>query len=423
MKKLASVLLSFVLVLTLATGVSAKSNSTTALPIKAVTLDGEAIKSPTFNILMVEDVEYVPLRTALEVYDYDVRWYKPTQVATASKYSHTYSFEVGNLVATHNNEEIELIDVPMLVDDRLHISLTDLYFIFSITLTYDDETKTIDFSQETSEGFFWKVEKDGTVVYLLGSIHVGGDHMYPLRDEIEKAYYISDYLVLEVDILTMPEDEVLEKLEALQTYTDGTTLKNHISAETYSRLQTFLEEIELPVDSYDKFRPWAIGLDLNTYITMMNGYMSELGIDLYFALQAIDEGKHIKELESYLIQFNSLSSYSDASQEKQLNDYLDIIYGLADEEVESYGVESLANLWVTGDDEQLEQLVKEFKKDEEAYKYMILERHDRMIEQIESYLNNPNQDTHFVIAGYLHMLGEDGLVTRLKEKGYSVTRQ
>ncbi|HBS46997.1 MAG TPA: polysaccharide biosynthesis protein GumN, partial [Paenibacillus sp.] len=36
-----------------------------------------------------------------------------------------------------------------------------------------------------STGFLWKVENNGNTVYLLGSIHVANDKMYPLRPEIE----------------------------------------------------------------------------------------------------------------------------------------------------------------------------------------------------------------------------------------------
>ncbi|MNO06309.1 TraB family protein [compost metagenome] len=58
----------------------------------------------------------------------------------------------------------------------------------------------------------------------------------------------------------------------------------------------------------------------------------------------------------------------------------------------------------------------------EYYQTTIKDRNIGMIEKIEGYLEDKSKETYFVVVGALHMVGKDGIVTRLKEKGYTVTR-
>src|SRR4051812_9539084 len=54
---------------------------------------------------------------------------------------------------------------------------------------------------QTAKNFLWKVEDaNGSVAYLLGSLHVLTREWYPLSDTINKAYGASKMLIEEVDI-------------------------------------------------------------------------------------------------------------------------------------------------------------------------------------------------------------------------------
>src|SRR5688572_17338730 len=48
--------------------------------------------------------------------------------------------------------------------------------------------------------FLWKATSKTNTVYLLGSIHVATEDMYPLPDEILKAFAASKALAVEVDL-------------------------------------------------------------------------------------------------------------------------------------------------------------------------------------------------------------------------------
>src|SRR5215471_14820951 len=50
------------------------------------------------------------------------------------------------------------------------------------------------------KAMFWKVSSDTSVVWLLGSIHLGSKEMYPLAGEIEDAFRNAAALIVEADI-------------------------------------------------------------------------------------------------------------------------------------------------------------------------------------------------------------------------------
>lgn len=417
MKKLSTLLLSMLLVFVYATGVFAQPNAEATKNVEAIVLNDKQID--VGDIVTIDEVTYVPVRTILEALNYNIKWDAASKVVLAEKYDYTVSFQVSN----SNGDETELSTSPRIINNTTYISLESISEALNLKLDWNTELKTATLVSQESKGFIWKVEKDDVDVYLLGSIHVGQQSMYPLREDIEKAYLNSDKLVVEVNIGEQPSDEVLADIQALQTYTDGSKLQDHVSAETYERIVSFLADLNLPADTYDGFKPWAVYLDMNAFATATVGYDSALGIDLYYLQKAQLHRKPILELESFNSQFSMFNDYSDELQEQLINEALDEIYGEAKEtETTEPSLDLLADLWVTGDDKSLEELVAAFKANEEMYEHLLLNRHPQMLQKIEGYLNNTNEETYFVIAGYLHMLGEDGLITLLKEKGYKVTR-
>src|SRR5690606_20716313 len=111
------------------------------------------------------------------------------------------------------------------------------------TVDWHGPTQAVALTKLPSKGYTWKIEKDGNTAYLTGSMHVGDTKMYPLRDEIEQAFDSSDKLAVEVIISQGFDEETMKEMIAIATYSDGTTLKDHISADTYALVQRFLTEI------------------------------------------------------------------------------------------------------------------------------------------------------------------------------------
>jgi len=102
-------------------------------------------------------------------------------------------------------------------------------------------------TQQDSGAFFWEVtDGDGKKLYLLGSIHVADDDIYPFSDVIVNAFNESSALAVEVDIDALEKD-VQMQIEVLQyfMYDNGSTIEDHIDEELFERAKQYLVERDM----------------------------------------------------------------------------------------------------------------------------------------------------------------------------------
>jgi len=70
-----------------------------------------------------------------------------------------------------------------------------LFFMLPVFLLLATSVQAVN-----DRALFWQVQSDSATVYLLGSIHYADESFYPLRPEIERAFFNSDHLVVEINI-------------------------------------------------------------------------------------------------------------------------------------------------------------------------------------------------------------------------------
>ncbi|GAB1158798.1 hypothetical protein YWY31_48230 [Paenibacillus illinoisensis] len=272
-------------------------------------------------------------------------------------------------------------------------------------------------AQTGGRGFMWEVESNGNTVYLVGSMHIADDSFYPLREEFEEAFAEADYLGVEIDI-SKAADEAQQKLILdLGSYQDGSTLKDHVSSETYSKLGDILKKNGLEPNALDAFKPWVAESTLASLKSTTAGYEASAGVDLYFIQKAIESKLPIIELESYESQLGMFNDFSKELQEETLKATLDNFDVLDD------SVNQMAEMWKTGNDEQLLELTNSFSDNEEYNKAMLIDRNIGMADKIDGYLKSDKKEEYFIVVGAAHYLGEHGIVKLLKDKGYTVERK
>ncbi|MBT2765045.1 TraB/GumN family protein [Paenibacillus sp. ISL-20] len=281
-------------------------------------------------------------------------------------------------------------------------------------LLVSKETET---AQAGGRGFMWEVESNGNTVYLVGSMHIADDSFYPLREEFEEAFAEADYLGVEIDI-SKAADEAQQKLILdLGSYQDGTTLKDHVSSETYTKLGDILKKNGLEPNALDAFKPWVAESTLASLKSATAGYEASAGVDLYFIQKAIESKIPVIELESYESQLGMFNDFSKELQEETLKATLDNFDVLDD------SVNQMAEMWKTGSDEQLLELTNNFSDNEEYNKAMLIDRNIGMADKIDGYLKSDEKEEYFIVVGAAHYLGEHGIVKLLEDKGYTVERK
>lgn len=281
------------------------------------------------------------------------------------------------------------------------------------------------------KALFWRVKSPTATVYLLGSIHYADKSFYPLRDEIVNAFNASQALVVELDINAIDPGEYQRLMAEKGMYPANETLRDHVSAKTYARLQAALEKLGLPMANIEKQKPGMVAMLLTSLLIQKMGYTAEYGIDLHFLTAARgpknpdNSGnlgqKTILELESFQAQMELLLDLP--KPELLLQNTLDSV------EAAEQLVEELITTWKRGDAERIEVLLigealEDYPEFSELYETLFYKRNDTMFEKINGYLQNTEKQrrSYFVVVGAGHLVGARGIVQMLKAQAYDVDR-
>lgn len=265
------------------------------------------------------------------------------------------------------------------------------------------------------KSFLWEVRSESNTVYLLGSVHFATKSLYPLKNTIRHAYQQSDHLVVEINPDVVPPEKMQALMLKRGVYTGGETLVSKVTKETYAQVDAQLKKSGMPIELFLKFKPWFVALTLTNLEVQRLGFDPAHGIDRYFLNQAKGR-KPILELESIEEQIALLDSLSDREQE------LFLLYTIEDLKSLEAQMNILMKAWVDGDTAAVESVLRKSIADRPelgpVYKRLIDERNRKMLEKIEGYLKTDRRC--FVVIGAGHLVGKEGLVEQLRQKGYTV---
>ena len=255
--------------------------------------------------------------------------------------------------------------------------------------------------QELQKLFFWRVRSKVSIVYILGSIHVGNEDMFPLNEMIEVAYDASDTLVVELD----PEKVDKESIKKYLEYPDGDSLQNNISRNTYIQLLNTFAQFGVSQNKISKMKPSAVVTSLIMLKLSSLGYDPEFGIDKYY-LDDARKRKKILQLETPEQQLKLMDSLGESYIEYSLQDI-----SRWDKEIKI-----LINAWKTGDTKMVENFFERcanYPGGQEFLNNFIYKRNIIMVEQIEKYLKSEGR--YFVVVGAAHLVGKNGIISLLKK--------
>ncbi len=260
----------------------------------------------------------------------------------------------------------------------------------------------------SAKHIFWEVQSDSATVYLLGSIHVGDDNLYPLDSMIEKSFKMSDFLVVEVDMNKINPFELMKKAY----YQGDDKLKNHLSDDVYEMLKSEFEKQNIPESFYEKMKPWFAVITLTNLKLSDDGYESQQGIDLYYLNKAKNLKKEVKELETADFQIALLDSILGNLQD----DF--VLYSLEDIDSADNTVDDMFKIWKAGNVDALDSIAnvqyEDMPNSEEFKKAFVYDRNEAMTRKITEFLKTGK--IYFVVVGAAHLVGKRGIVRLLEEK-------
>ena len=264
--------------------------------------------------------------------------------------------------------------------------------------------------------FLWTVRSGKGAAHLLGSIHLLKRDMYPLDARIEEAFAGSSVLAVETDVGPRAKEKLGKFILENALYPPGDSLEKHVSGETYGLVRRKFQALGMA--QVDRMRPWALALTAATVEYMKMGLDPEYGIDRYF-LEKADGRKKVVELERYDHVVRLLQGLPDDIQD------LFLFYTLTDLESVGREADNIIAFWKTGDVRGMEEVVyrsrDEYPKLQPVYDLLVSRRNREMTEKIEGMLRRG--ETCFIVVGAAHLVGKDGIVERLRAKGYEVEQR
>jgi hypothetical protein len=270
-------------------------------------------------------------------------------------------------------------------------------------------------TQSLAESSVWKVQKDESVIYLGGAFHLLRQSDFPLPIEFDKAYRASDILVLETDLGKLHDPSTQQKLMSKAMYTDGSTIENHLSPQTYGLLNEYCASKGIPLAAIKQFKPSIVVVTITVMELAKLGVTQE-GVDLFFYQLAARDNKTVEGLETVEEQIRFVVGMGEGNEDAF------VTHSIRDLESIMQKYESMVDAWKKGDAKKLSDLmVAELKtKTPNLYKELIADRNENWLPMIDAYQKTLEKE--FILVGAGHLVGPDGIVKALRKKGYKVEK-
>ena len=281
----------------------------------------------------------------------------------------------------------------------------------------------------------WKIEGEENTIWLLGSVHLLPESAHPFPESFDDAYEDADRVIFEVNL---DMDNMMGSMMGMMSklmLPPGETLEDHLEPETWELLEPRLDEVaeqlgemmggtmgaNVPMDggmlkqALVRMKPWFVGMMLQQSSLDVKDYRPDLGVDMFYATKAKEDGKKTSGLETIEEQMSFLESVSDVDPDQFIRSTLEQTVP------EVTTIDDLVDAWKNGDLERLDRLMNEgMKESPEFYDLLLVQRNKNWVPQIIDLMND--DENYLIVVGAGHLVGKDSVVELLRKRGIRVER-
>ncbi|MBI2512842.1 MAG: TraB/GumN family protein [Opitutae bacterium] len=259
----------------------------------------------------------------------------------------------------------------------------------------------------------WKVTKGDSTLYLGGTCHVLRASDLPLPAEFDVAYGAASAVYFETDLARAQSPEMQQIVMTRGVFTDGKTIDQVISPETWKELGAYCQKRQFPLEQMRTMKPWLLAVMIAA-IELQKLGVSQEGADAIYFGRARADGKKLGQLESFERQVDYITGMAGDKPDEFLHN------AVADLDKLDTEFAKLLTAWRKGDLAQIDDFMNRELREKypELHRRLIVERNNAWLPVVERLLATP--ETEFVLAGVGHMSGPEGIVARLRERGCKV---
>lgn len=265
-----------------------------------------------------------------------------------------------------------------------------------------------------AETSVWQVTKGEQRLYIAGTVHLLPPEQFPLPQEFSQAYHEADTLVFETDVRELETAKGMQLLMQHAMYSDGRSLSQVLSANTYQQLQQYAKTQGVDLAPLNQFKPDFVLLTL-MQVALQKAGMAGEGVDMHFLKQAVADNKPMLFLETVEQQLAMLLNISAENEDAFV---MQNLQQLSELEVE---LTKIIAAWRSGDTGTMAELAMAFTDTPEGkqfYDALLVQRNKNWLPQLEQMLATP--EIELVLVGALHLAGEANVLQLLREQGYSI---
>lgn len=262
----------------------------------------------------------------------------------------------------------------------------------------------------------WQVEKGQGKVYLLGSFHLLPKNYPWFEGIISQSFDRSEELVMEAEMTPEATAGMQATVMKNAFFAADDNLQNHLDSVYYGKmLEQAKRLMGLDEAATRKMKPWFLALQISVISIMASGMDPDFGVDKYLEGLAGKRSMTISGLETAQDSMNALMKHPLSVQSAMLTDTLDKL-----DDFKRY-INSYLAAWASGDSDVLSHtMLADMAKHQAMYQALLVDRNKNWLPAIEAHINGNR--TIFIVVGAAHLVGPDGIVTMLRDKGYHVDK-
>lgn len=259
----------------------------------------------------------------------------------------------------------------------------------------------------------WQVQGDAGGFLLGGTIHMLRPQDFPLPEVFDRAYDVTDTVVLEADLSALVRPEIQRLMFERGFQPQGRTLTDDVTADTWTRLLELTDELGIPEDMLARMQPSFAGLTVARAVLGRLG-VTEVGIDGYFYRRARADGRSLRPLEDAYEQMEMLLGLGADDP----NGFLDA--NLDDLDRSRHVIETAIRDWRSGDFDALHANLIEPSREQDPRSHRVLFTERNAAWMVSLKLFADSDERELVLVGAGHLGGPDGLLEALRAVGYQV---
>jgi uncharacterized protein len=260
------------------------------------------------------------------------------------------------------------------------------------------------------QSLLWQVSGNGLEKpsYLFGTIHIIGADDFFLGENARKKLRNAQVLVMEMDIKNINPMAIAAKA----LLPDNKTIEDYLEPEDYQTLLVFFRDSigvneTLFKAAYSRMKPFF--LQQMTMLKFMGGETQSY--EMYLSGMAEDLEIRMAGLETLEEQ---LAVLDVMSLDEQIEGMVQMIRNYADQ---SFNFEELLQAYKAQDINKLYELIQNSDEVKDITNTLLDERNQKWIPKLEAFFK---EGSSFVAVGAGHLAGPEGVISLLRNAGYTV---